>query len=70
MAEQLSTFATSCSGGLINNQDPLSHGGQFAGSAYRLITMNPPFKVGIDVLVVMQGLMVNLQVTQPIVSLF
>ena len=41
MAEQLSTFATPCSGGLFNNLDPLTHGGQFAGSAYRLINYEP-----------------------------
>jgi len=46
MAEQLSTFATPCSGGLINNQDPLSHGGQFAGSAYRLINYEPSLQGG------------------------
>lgn len=41
MAEQLSTFATPCSGGLYNNLDPLTHGSQFAGSAYRLINYEP-----------------------------
>ena len=41
MSEQLSTFATPCSGGLFNNLDPLTHGGQFAGSAYSLINYEP-----------------------------
>ena len=46
MAEQLSTFATPCSGGLFNNLDPLTHGGQFAGSAYKLINYEPALEGG------------------------
>jgi len=46
MAEQLSTFATPCSGGLLNNLDPLTHGGQFAGSAYRMINYEPALEGG------------------------
>jgi len=41
MADQLATFATPCSGGLFNNLDPLTHGSQFAGSAYSLINYEP-----------------------------
>ena len=46
MADQLSTFATPCSGGLFNNLDPLTHGSQFAGSAYRLINYEPSLQGG------------------------
>ena len=46
MVDQLSTFATPCSGGLFNNLDPLTHGSQFAGSAYRLINYEPSLQGG------------------------
>ena len=46
MAEQLSTFATPCSGGLFNNLDPLTHGSQFPGSAYKMINYEPALEGG------------------------
>ena len=46
MADQLSTFATPCSGGLFNNLDPLTHGRDFAGSAYRMINYEPALEGG------------------------
>ena len=46
MADNLRTFATPCSGGLVVNQDPLTQGGQMAGSATRLINYEPALNGG------------------------
>ena len=46
MADQLSTFATPCGGGLFNNLDPITHGRDFAGSAYRMINYEPALEGG------------------------
>jgi hypothetical protein len=46
MADQLSTYPVPCQGGLINNIDPLTHGSQFAGSAYRMINYEPSLNGG------------------------
>lgn len=46
MADNLATFPTPCVGGLINNVDPLTHGSQFAGSAYRMINYEPSLNGG------------------------
>jgi hypothetical protein len=46
MADNLATFPVPCSGGLITNVDPLTHGGQFAGSAYRMINYEPSLNGG------------------------
>ena len=46
MADNLSTFPVPCVGGLINNVDPLTHGSQFAGSAYRMINYEPSLNGG------------------------
>jgi len=46
MADQLATLPVPCGGGLINNLDPLTHGGQFAGSAYRMINYEPSLSGG------------------------
>jgi len=46
MADQLATFPVACSGGLLNNVDPLTHGGQLAGSAYRMINYEPSLNGG------------------------
>ena len=46
MADNLRTFATPCSGGLVVNQDPLTQGGQMAGSALRLINYEPALNGG------------------------
>ena len=46
MADNLRTFATPCMGGLVVNQDPLTQGGQMAGSALRLINYEPALNGG------------------------
>ena len=46
MADNLNTFATPCSGGLVVNQDPLTQGGQMPGSALRLINYEPALNGG------------------------
>ena len=46
MADNLRTFATPCMGGLVVNQDPLTQGGQMAGSAIRLINYEPALNGG------------------------
>ena len=46
MADNLATFPVPCVGGLINNVDPLTHGSQFAGSAYRMINYEPSLNGG------------------------
>lgn len=46
MADNLATFPVPCQGGLLNNIDPLTHGGQLAGSAYRMINYEPSLNGG------------------------
>ena len=46
MSDNLATFPVSCQGGLLNNVDPLTHGGQLAGSAYRMINYEPSLNGG------------------------
>ena len=46
MADNLRTFAASCLGGLVLNQDPLTQGGQLPGSALRLINYEPALNGG------------------------
>tara|TARA_B100001939_G_C16941351_1_gene618422 strand:+ start:1316 stop:3100 length:1785 start_codon:yes stop_codon:yes gene_type:complete len=46
MADNLATFPVPCQGGLLNNVDPLTHGGQLAGSAYRMINYEPSLNGG------------------------
>ena len=46
MADNLATFPVPCGGGLINNVDPLTHGGQLPGSAYRMINYEPSLNGG------------------------
>ena len=46
MADNLRTFATPCTGGLVVNQDPLTQGGQLSGSALRLINYEPALNGG------------------------
>tara|TARA_R110002050_G_scaffold547_1_gene3976 strand:- start:217 stop:2352 length:2136 start_codon:yes stop_codon:yes gene_type:complete len=46
MADQLATLPVPCSGGLLNNVDPLTHGGQLPGSAYRMINYEPSLQGG------------------------
>ena len=46
MADNLRTFAASCLGGLVLNQDPLTQGGQMPGSALRLINYEPALNGG------------------------
>ena len=46
MADQLATLPVPCGGGLLNNLDPLTHGGQFPGSAYRMINYEPSLNGG------------------------
>lgn len=46
MSDNLATFPVPCQGGLLNNVDPLTHGGQLAGSAYRMINYEPSLNGG------------------------
>tara|TARA_R110002020_G_scaffold2849_5_gene13239 strand:+ start:11153 stop:13285 length:2133 start_codon:yes stop_codon:yes gene_type:complete len=46
MPDQLFTFPASCSGGLLNNVDPLTQGSQMPGSAYRMINYEPSLHGG------------------------
>ncbi len=46
MADNLATFPVPCGGGLISNVDPLTHGGQLPGSAYRMINYEPSLNGG------------------------
>lgn len=46
MPDNLRTFATSCQGGLVINQDPLTQGGQLSGTAIRMINYEPALNGG------------------------
>ena len=46
MPDNLRTFATACQGGLVINQDPLTQGGQLAGTALRMINYEPALNGG------------------------
>ena len=46
MADNLQTFVSVCSGGLVTNVDPLTQSNALSGSAIRLINMEPTLEGG------------------------
>lgn len=46
MPESLQSFISPCMGGLVNNQDPITQGGQMPGSAIRMINYEPSLEGG------------------------
>lgn len=46
MPDNIRSFIASCQGGLLNNLDPLLHGGELPGSAIRMINYEPALEGG------------------------